>query len=87
MGRMLRHPRSLARRGAIVSARYTIRHSQGESTFGTLTIAQRGQNGLFRVTYGLQVKEGLTYEQAAHEFGECLFHWLACEAKIGNIGP
>ena len=40
--------------------------------------------GLFRVTYGLQVKRGLTYADAAKEFGECVFHALACDGKLDN---
>jgi hypothetical protein len=38
----------------------------------------------FKVTYGLQVKAGLTYAQAAKELGECLMHALANEGKIDN---
>jgi hypothetical protein len=49
-------------------------------------IEQRGENGLFRITYGKQVKENLTYADACHEFGECVFHALACDGKIGNNG-
>ena len=40
--------------------------------------------GLFRVTYGLHVESGLDYVQAAHEFGECVFHALAWESKLDN---
>lgn len=42
--------------------------------------------GLFRVTYGLQVKSNLTYAQAAKEFGKCMFHALACEGRLNNDG-
>lgn len=42
------------------------------------------KTGLFKVTYGLQIKSGLTYVEAAHEFGECVFHALACESKLDN---
>lgn len=42
-------------------------------------------SGLFRVTYGLHVRECLHYMEAAHEVGECLMHALACEGKL-NIG-
>lgn len=41
-------------------------------------------NKLFRVTYGAQVKDNLTYEQAAREFGYCVFHALACDGKLDN---
>jgi hypothetical protein len=32
----------------------------------------------FAVQYELQVKAGLTWLQAAHEYGECVFHALEC---------
>ena len=38
----------------------------------------------FRVTYGKQVKDHLTYEEAAEEFGLCVFHALACDGKLDN---
>lgn len=41
---------------------------------------------LFRVTYGKQVQDNLTYAEAAHEFGECVFHALSCEGAIDNSG-
>lgn len=41
---------------------------------------------LFRVTYDQQVKDNLTYTEAAHEFGECVFHALACEGELDNEG-
>lgn len=40
----------------------------------------------FRVTYGAQVRDRLTYVEAAHELGECLMHCLACESKLDNTG-
>lgn len=49
----------------------------------TIKLEQMGVDA-FRVTYGLQVKSRLTYEQAAHELGECIFHALACEGKLDN---
>ena len=42
--------------------------------------------GLFRVTYGLQVRDDLGYTDAAHEFGTCVFHSLACAGKLDNTG-
>lgn len=44
------------------------------------------KRGHFRVTYGLQVKDNLTYAQASKEFGECVFHALACEGQLNNEG-
>lgn len=42
------------------------------------------KNGDFTVTYGEQVKSRLNYAEAAHEFGECVFHALACAGKLDN---
>lgn len=39
-------------------------------------------NGEFRVTYGLQVVDRLTYREAAFELGTCIMHHLACESLI-----
>ena len=41
-------------------------------------------NHKFRVTYGQSVRDNLTYVAAAHEFGECVFHGLACDGKLDN---
>lgn len=38
----------------------------------------------FSVTYGLQAKDGLTYSEAAHEFGLCVMHALTCAGKVDN---
>lgn len=48
-----------------------------------VTVKQH-KNKSFTVIYGLQVKTGLDYTQAAHELGACLFHALACESKLDN---
>lgn len=45
-----------------------------------------GKSKLFRVTYWKQVKSNLTYAEAAHELGECIFHALACDSKLDNDG-
>jgi hypothetical protein len=44
-------------------------------------------DGKFRVTYGKQVKTDLHYGAAAHEFGLCVFHALACDGKLNNTSP
>jgi hypothetical protein len=44
------------------------------------------RKALFRVTYGAQVRDGLTYAKAAKEFGECMFHHFACESMLNNEG-
>ena len=55
---------------------------------GCLIEVKQDQNkaALFTVTYGLQVKDGLTYARAAKELGECIFHHLACESELNNEG-
>lgn len=47
---------------------------------------EQAKNKRFKVVYFKQVKSGLTYAQAAHELGECIFHALACESKLDNTG-
>lgn len=42
----------------------------------------KGPKGLYAVVYGLQMREGLTYEEAGKELGLCLMHSLACEGKL-----
>lgn len=39
---------------------------------------------LFRVVYGEEIKERLTYEEASKKFGECVFHSLACAGRLFN---
>lgn len=41
---------------------------------------------LFTVTYGKQIKDRLRYAEAAKEFGECVFHALACNGQLNNDG-
>ncbi len=48
---------------------------------------EQASSGLFRVRYGKQVKDRLGYADAAHKFGECVFHALACDGKIENVQP
>lgn len=67
-------------------SKYRICAEYSEGLAFTVRIEQRGENGRFRITYGLQVKDGLTYADAAREFGECVFHALACEGRLGNQG-
>ena len=38
----------------------------------------------FRVTYGMQVKDGLSYADAARELGECTMHRAACDGMLDN---
>jgi hypothetical protein len=46
-------------------------------------LLQNGKDS-FTVKYGLQVKTGLTYGQAAVEYGACLMHALACDGLLDN---
>ncbi len=46
-----------------------------------VTLYQTSKN-FFAVLYGKQLKEKLTYEEAATEFGLCIMHALTCEGKI-----
>lgn len=36
----------------------------------------------YAVRYGLQLKSGLSREEAAKEFGQCIFHALACNGLL-----
>lgn len=38
----------------------------------------------FSVLYGLQKKSGLTYGEAATEFGACVMHYEACNGSLDN---
>lgn len=57
-----------------------------EGAFPIKLEQSEGRGKLFRVTYGAQVHDGLTYLQAAKELGSCLMHCLACEDKLDNEG-
>lgn len=54
-----------------------------EGTQCDVTVTQQGPNN-FTVIYGKQVKPRLTYAQAAREFGECVFHSLACIGQLNR---
>lgn len=52
-----------------------------------ITVQQsEDRDKLFTITYGLQVRSGLTYSQACHEIGQCLLHYLCCEDIADNSG-
>lgn len=44
------------------------------------------QDGIdrFTVIYGEQVKSGLTYAEAAAEYGRSIMHALACDGRLDN---
>lgn len=45
-------------------------------------VLKQNNVGRFMVVYGGTVYSDLNYQQAAQEFGECVFHALACAGKI-----
>jgi len=51
-----------------------------------IQLTQQARNR-FSVRYGLQVKERLTYNQAATELGACIMHAAACVDKLDNRTP
>lgn len=80
---------NLAKRGTlnVVAAFGGSNTFPGAESASMVEVQQRGRKGYFRVVYGLRVKDGLTYAEAAREFGECVFHLQACEGVLGNEGP
>lgn len=48
-----------------------------------IQLFQRGKDS-FRVVYGMQTDDYLTYAQAAAALGEAIMHSLACEGKLDN---
>ena len=73
-----------------MASKYRLCVQLDASTLGagaySIKVEQRGEHGLFRVTYGGEVHEGLTYARALHEFGASVFHALACTGMLGNEG-
>lgn len=51
--------------------------------WGPLKLEQHGADG-FRVTYGRQVLDGLTYRAAAAELGAAVMHRLALDSHLDN---
>jgi len=51
-----------------------------------VTLTQQGPDK-FTVTYGLQVRDKLTYTRAAMELGAAIMHALACDGKLDNSEP
>lgn len=45
---------------------------------------EQRSNGKFKVTYGFQVDDNLSYKQGTEKLGEAIFHALACESKLDN---
>lgn len=61
-------------------------HTDNSIPFGIKLEQSESGGKLFRVTYGLQAKDNLSYVEAANEYGLCLFHALACAGLIDNEG-
>lgn len=45
-------------------------------------VTQRKNGKTFTVQYGAEVKRGLSWEQAAAEYGQCVFHAAQCAGLI-----
>ena len=54
--------------------------SENKIPFGIELRQKRRKN--FSVKYGEQIKENLSYVEAATEFGLCLMHALNCDGKL-----
>ena len=65
-----------------------MRTSRQETLAGFIIKIEQQENtrGLFRVSYGAQVRDNLTYIEAAKEYELCVLHALACEGKLDNDG-
>lgn len=57
-----------------------------ETPWGPIKLEQINRN-CFRVTYGKQVDDGLTYTEAAAKLGQAIMHYLACLDKLDNRLP
>lgn len=44
------------------------------------------KNRLFKIIYGLQVCDDLTYDRCTTELGSCILHMLCCEGIASNEG-
>lgn len=43
---------------------------------------EQDKDGSFTVSYGVDVRQGLTWQQAAKRIGDSIMHSLACESII-----
>ena len=58
-------------------------HSDAENQLSIVQTKAGGRDkGRFTVIYGDYTKTGLNWMEAAHEYGECLFHSLEGESKL-----
>jgi len=54
------------------------------SDFESLIELHQNSYTQFSVVYGAQVKNNLTYREAAKELGECIMHMAACNGDLYN---
>ena len=47
-----------------------------------IRLEQKGSEQLFRVTYGYQVDDDLTYGEAAARLGQAIMHRAACDGML-----
>ena len=50
----------------------------------SIRLEQNETDGLFRVTYGYQVDDALTYVDAASKLGQAIMHRAACDGLIDD---
>lgn len=43
---------------------------------------QQNDNGTFAVAYGSQFRDDMSYNEAAAEYGFCVFHALSCAGEF-----
>lgn len=53
---------------------------------GITVVQEQNKAGLFRVIYGLDISDKLTYLQACASIGQALLHHLSCEGIVNNEG-
>lgn len=58
-------------------------HTIDGGPYSLIKLQQHGRDS-FRVTYGQQVNDRLTYSEAAAELGAAIMHRLACESQLDN---
>lgn len=51
-----------------------------------IKLEQYGSKKLFRVTYGGDIRDKLTYEQAASDLGAAIMHRAACDGNLYYYG-
>lgn len=52
--------------------------------FDVAVTLEQHSNGKFRVIYGKEVRDNLSYGAAARELGECLLHSMSCASLLDS---